>query len=664
MRSRWSVVSFLVIVAAAALVLPSREAVRAQDAPQPALVLDGGTLIDGNGGAPVANVQITVTANTITRIGRKGETPPAGARVVNTDGKFILPGLIDSLVNYLWYQGEIYLNNGITSYVGIGDMGEVGVVYAEGIKRGKIRAPRPIDWPVHFVGAAGNLTGLESVFDAPHPLRSPEEAREWTRRVLALGGYGITFQNGGVTPETFQAAVEIAHAAGKPVGIRAGGNIDAKQAALMGADFIPRSNGTAAVVTTLARGPEFGPGAPNELEQWANLDEAKAADLVRTLVQQKTALIPAFGQKAPGLPSSWARFELQARHLFADPFLMAYYPAARAQTILWNYTNVPNLDPDVVQVRRRGYQNALRFHRMVLEAGGRVLIGTDGGNFSLPGLGLHHEMQLFAEDLGARPMQVIQAATKWPAEVLRVSDRIGTVERGKVADLLVVNADPLANIANLQNIAAVVADGRLMQDLRYHSDYWSPFVGEGPITLPVVDDIGWAVNVRRNAVAAPPPGQANAVGPGAGDAPGAGRGRRGGGAGGDDAQRAALLQPLPPGLGAARPPQPTIETIDSGRHDYVDADFSKTVVKEGSPTLTIRVTGFNYFQRSQMYFNDVPVPTKVLNRTQIEATIDESLLRSPGRFPIVVKNLTLADPANPALGSGTSNRAWLVVGYR
>jgi hypothetical protein len=102
----------------------------------------------------------------------------------------------------------------------------------------------------------------------------------------------------------------------------------------------------------------------------------------------------------------------------------------------------------------------------------------------------------------------------------------------------------------------------------------------------------------------------------------------------------------------------------SGRHDYVDADFSKTVVKEGSPTLTIRVTGFNFFQRSQMYFNDVPVPTKVLNRTQIEATIDESLLRSPGRFPIVVKNLTLADPANPALGSGTSNRAWLVVGYR
>ena len=69
-----------------------------------------------------------------------------------------------------------------------------------------------------------------------------------TRRVLALGGHGITFQNGRVTPETFRAAVEVAHAAGKPVGIRAGLNIDAKHAALMGADFIPRSNGVGATI--------------------------------------------------------------------------------------------------------------------------------------------------------------------------------------------------------------------------------------------------------------------------------------------------------------------------------------------------------------------------------------------------------------------------------
>jgi imidazolonepropionase-like amidohydrolase len=648
-----------------------------------AVVIDGGTLIDGNGGAPVPNVQIVVQGNRIQRIGRKGQPIPTGAQVINADGKFIVPGLIDALVNYLWYQGEIYLNNGITSYVGIGDMGETGVQYAEGIKRGKIRAPRPIDWAVHFAGPANNLTGLESPFDAPHPLRGPEDAREMTKRVLALNGYGISFQNGNVTPETFQAAVEVAHAAGKPVGIRAGGRgIGAREASMMGADFIPRSNGVGQAIARVA--PEDPvPGVPaqqNELDLWGTMDEAKAADLIKVLVQNKTALIPSFNQKAPGLPKGWARFEAQSRRLFADPFLASYYPTGRYETILFNFLEPANLQRDVVANRRKGYENALRFHRMLVDAGGRVLAGTDGGNFSMPGIGLLHELQTFVDDMGMKPMQALQSATKWPAEAMRLQDQLGTVEAGKVADLLIVDADPLVDIQNLQKVAAVIADGR-PQDLRYHGDYWSPFQGDGPITLPVVDDVVWAVNIRQQFLqgpgAAPVPG-ANAPARGAG-APAqpqegqqaggrAGGGGRGGGRGADPALVAArmraLQDPLPAGIGAGRPPQPTIETIDVGRRDFPDPDYARTVVKEGGPTLTVKLTGFNYFQRSQAYFNGIPVPTKVANRISLEATIDETLLRAPGRFPLVVKNLSTADPANPAIGNGTSNRAWIVVAYK
>jgi hypothetical protein len=386
--------------------------------------------------------------------------------------------------------------------------------------------------------------------------------------------------------------------------------------------------------------PAGGFGGPNELEQWAQMDEAKAADLIKVLVQQKTAVIPSFIQKAPGLPGGWSRFELQTRRLFADPFLMAYYPAARAQTILWNYLDPPDLRLDVVEVRRRGYQNALRFHRQLIEAGGRVLVGTDGGNFALPGLGVHHEMQVFAEDMRLTPMQILQAATRWPAETMRVQDRIGTVAAGKLADVLIVDVDPLQDISNLQKVSAVIANGK-MQDGKYHASYWNPFQGDGPITLPVVDDIGWAVNVRRQA-----PGRGGPPGP---------EGGRG---------AAPPLPPLPAGFGNARQPQPTIETIDSSRRDYPDPDFSKVVVKENGPTLALKITGFNYFQRSQVYFNNVPVPTAVNSRVEITATIDESLLRTPGRYPVVVRNLGLADPANPKLGDGESNRAWLIVGYR
>jgi hypothetical protein len=275
------------------------------------------------------------------------------------------------------------------------------------------------------------------------------------------------------------------------------------------------------------------------------------------------------------------------------------------------------------------------------------------------------------------PMQALMAATKWPAETMRLQDSLGTVAAGRFADILIVNQDPLAKISNLQDIAYVIADGHV-QDTKYHASYWSPFQGEGPITLPVVDDIGWALNLKRQALAgrggggAPPvlPDPA-AAGGRAGGRGGRGRGDAGaegapGGAApvGDAAAAAALAAPMPPGFGANRQPQPTIETIDSGRRDYTDPDYSKAVVKEGSPTLILKLTGFNYFQRSQVYFNNIPVPTKVISRLALEATVDESLLRSPGRYTVVVKNLGLADPANPALGNGTSNKGWLVVGYR
>jgi hypothetical protein len=217
-------------------------------------------------------------------------------------------------------------------------------------------------------------------------------------------------------------------------------------------------------------------------------------------------------------------------------------------------------------------------------------------------------------------MQIIQAATKWPAETMRVEKEAGTVEAGKLADLLIVDEDPLVNVANLQKIAFVIADGKV-QPRGFQPWYWTPFGGEGPITIPVVDDLDWALMLK---------GQ---------------RGGRGGG-----------------GRGAVGRPQPTIETIDSGRRDYPDADFSKTVVKEGGETLQVKITGVGYFQRSVVYFNEIPVPARLVNANEIEARIDESLLRTPGRYSVVVRNAGIAEPQK--LGDGSSNRGWLIVGYR
>src|SRR6185369_4287891 len=135
-----------------------------------------------------------------------------------------------------------------------------------------------------------------------------------------------------------------------------------REAVAMGTGFIPRSNGVAAAVSAATEG-------ANELQQWAEMDEAKAKELIQLLVEKKAALIPAFIQKAPGLPTGWSRFELQARRMFSDPALMAYYPQARAQALLANYVDPPNARPNVIANTSKGYQNALRFHRMLVEAG-------------------------------------------------------------------------------------------------------------------------------------------------------------------------------------------------------------------------------------------------------------------------------------------------------
>src|SRR5260370_1021147 len=147
---------------------------------------------------------------------------PGGYQVVRADGKFILPGLWESQLNFSSYQGEAMLNQGVTSFIGIGDNGEAGVFMHEGIVAGKILSPRPFDAPVHFQEFA-NLNGLESPYQQVHVLKTADEAREWTRRILALGADIVPFQNGRASDEVVRTAFGEAHKAGKATLIRSGG---------------------------------------------------------------------------------------------------------------------------------------------------------------------------------------------------------------------------------------------------------------------------------------------------------------------------------------------------------------------------------------------------------------------------------------------------------
>src|SRR5574339_661443 len=102
-KNRWF---GLLLVVICALVYVGVRA-QAPQAQQP-LVIDGGTLIDGNGGAPVPNSVVVMQGNRITAVGRKGAVNvPANARVIDATGKWVLPGLWDGQTIYNWYYGEL-----------------------------------------------------------------------------------------------------------------------------------------------------------------------------------------------------------------------------------------------------------------------------------------------------------------------------------------------------------------------------------------------------------------------------------------------------------------------------------------------------------------------------------------------------------------------------
>src|SRR5262249_40594255 len=104
--------------------------------------------------------------------------------------------------------------------------------------------------------------------------------------------------------------------------------------------------------------------------------------------------------------------------------------------------------PEQLAVQRAYYAAFTRLVANAHQAGVGVIAGTDAGNpYCIPGFGIHDEMALLVTG-GLSPMQAIQAATRDAAAFAGLGDSVGTVTRGKLADLLILDADPLANIRN------------------------------------------------------------------------------------------------------------------------------------------------------------------------------------------------------------------------
>jgi hypothetical protein len=241
---------------------------------------------------------------------------------------------------------------------------------------------------------------------------------------------------------------------------------------------------------------------------------------------------------------------------------------------------------------------------------------------SPPGLGLHQEMTVYQDDVKMPRMKIIQSATSWVADHFHMKD-IGRIEQGKLADVLIVNADPLADIMNLRKIDTVMKDGKVV-DREYHPWYkgWLFANARDDEGGPVVEKDAWVAALK-----------------GATWRPNAGP---------------TLLFIQGPAA-----PFPTVPDLWASPTPAIEAMSPHTII-QGSPTQELDIKGFNFVKRSVVYVDDQPVPTQVVSRTEIKATVDSHVLANAGNRNVVVKNPA---PLDANAWGDTSNKAHILVPF-
>jgi imidazolonepropionase-like amidohydrolase len=384
---------------------------------------------------------VLVSGNRIVAVGpAAGVRVPRGARAVDGAGRYLVPGLWDMhshVVGYGRTALPLYLANGVT---GIRDMGAERFAAAralrDSIAAGSVLGPRmtvasPVVENPRWLAA---IRQMEERAGVPWKLYerfgpgSPEEAERWVDSVAALGADHVKVRNWPDTA-TGRALVARAREHGLPVVAHAN-------------EPFPRTG-----ITSYEHGiwpPLKGSDAARD-SLWRRF-AAEGAAVVPTLVTWPIRLDPVDtllarldSGRLPGLRYVPAATRAEWR----DDFL----GLAQEQPFDWT-----------------GYHRvSMRDVREMHAAGVPLVAGTDiGAPLLVPGFSLHDELELLVRVAGMTPPEALRAATLTPARVLGRADSLGTVEPGRLADLVLLDADPLADIRNTRRIHAVVADGRLL----------------------------------------------------------------------------------------------------------------------------------------------------------------------------------------------------------
>ena len=443
------------------------------------LVIDGGTLIDGTGNPALENAAIVVEGERIKSVGKKGELSiPKGSRLINAKGKTILPGFIDGHGHYEDFAGEIYLHLGVTTCPDIQTTRDDywSMAQRDGIRLGKICGPRI--WSAgKAVGQTSDTSAMGGGRRGSFPIKSPEEGREMVRWKKKMGLDQIKIGES-LRGETLKAVVDEAHSLGFAAIAH---SMDVFASAEAGVNAVEHhwSIGLTSISDPEKKAKLIADRWQGRLdtEELTYYYETESFDrLIETMVQHNVSWSPTIATWFRPLSPSAARFKRRELSILNNP-RAKYLPEVLRAITLGPYDKYRRWPADKLDRIKQGYEKVQEFMRRFVRAGGLVRAGSDP-NHGMPALDIHEEVTMFVE-AGLTPMQAIQAATINVAKTFAKGRDFGTLEPGKVADIILIDGDPLKDSWATQNVKLVISGGRVI-DHNFHADYKNPIPSPEP----------------------------------------------------------------------------------------------------------------------------------------------------------------------------------------
>jgi imidazolonepropionase-like amidohydrolase len=443
------------------LALSLASATLAQTAPQPRqIVIAHVTVINPRAASVQPDSIVVINGDRITFVSHSAAVPLAkNTRVIDGRGQFLIPGLWDMHVHSAfgnWFPGgrdiilPLFIANGVT---GVRDMGgDIPVLFAwrKQIAAGKIIGPRMI---ISGPMLDALLPDGKLRFPSSIAVTTPESAVAAVDSLKAQGVDFIKVQSV-ISHDAYLAAAAEAHKVGLPIVGHVPDKVRITETIAAGQKSIEHLMGSFEGCST--EEDKFIRGEGDLKLLLTTQDKQKCDTLIRQLAQSQTWQVPTLAWQRGGT-------FLDQRDLKHDP-LDKYVPAYWRDVTWKRFTDemMPGLLHDPLELRREYFARNLQMVGAQHRAGVPFLAGTDTapGVYIMPGFSLHDELANFVE-AGFTPMESLQTATSNPAKFLGMESSYGSVETGKIADLVLLAANPLEDIHNTKKITAVIANGRV-----------------------------------------------------------------------------------------------------------------------------------------------------------------------------------------------------------